>query len=324
MACSICMMTSEAAFLTRNLVWFILSYTVQHVAQNRYRIVSLNPSEKPGALLHDHYGLWKEMREKATALAEQEPALSSFMHSTILHQERFSAALSFHLAMLLCSSEFSAILLREIIEDVYKADPSVWRRAEIDIIAIRNRDAACDNYLSPFLFFKGYHALQAHRIAHVLWKDNRTMLASYIQGRCSTGLNVDIHPAARIGEGIMLDHASGIVIGETTVIDDDVSMLQGVTLGGTGKMTGDRHPKIRNGVLIGAGAKILGNIEIGEGAKVGAGSVVLKNVPAHVTVAGVPAKIITTAKTDDNPALMMNHSLDEEGDDEGLESNEAK
>lgn len=273
--------------------------------------MSANPQAKTSIYQGDDL-LWAAMCTEANSLVEREPALNSFIQSAILNHDNFASALACHLAMQMSSTELSPILIREIIEGVYEADPSVWKRAEVDIMAIRNRDAACDNYLAPFLFFKGYHALQAYRVAHVLWQEERIMMASYIQGRCSTGFNVDIHPAARIGEGIMLDHASGIVIGETVVIENDVSMLQGVTLGGTGKESGDRHPKIQKGVLIGAGAKILGNIKVGEGAKIGAGSVVLKDVPAHVTVAGVPAKIISKIEFGDTPALTMNHSLSDD------------
>lgn len=254
--------------------------------------------------------LWHAIRKEAEALAEQEPTLGSFIHATVLNHEHFSSALSFHLAGTLSSDELPAILVREVIEQIYADHPEVCKAAELDILAVYNRDAACDNYLAPLLFFKGYQALQSHRIAHLLWQASRTILAFYIQSQCSRKFNVDTHPAAQIGHGILLDHASGVVIGETAVVENDVSILQGVTLGGTGKSTGDRHPKIRRGVLIGAGAKILGNIEIGENAKIGAGSVVLKDVPAHTTIAGIPARIIKTAPADGTPAYSMDHSLD--------------
>lgn len=161
-----------------------------------------------------------------------------------------------------------------------------------DIQAVNERDSACCSLVTPLLYFKGFHALQAYRIAHWLWRQGRKPLALFLQNRISSVFAVDIHPAARIGKGIMFDHATGIVIGETAVVEDNVSIMQSVTLGGTGKEAGDRHPKVRKGVLISAGAKILGNIEVGECAKVGAGSVVLKDVPPRSTVAGVPARII--------------------------------
>jgi serine O-acetyltransferase len=171
-------------------------------------------------------------------------------------------------------------------------DKQLLTAAEIDILAIFARDPACDDLSTAFLFFKGFHALQAHRVAHWLWQHDRQTLARFFQNQISVTLGVDIHPAARIGSGIMLDHATGIVIGETAVIEDDVSILHSVTLGGTGNEIGDRHPKIRKGVLLAAGCKVIGNIEVGTNAKVGAGSVVLEDVPANVTVAGVPAKIV--------------------------------
>lgn len=254
--------------------------------------------------------LWHALRKEAEGLINQEPILGSFIHAAVLNHESFSSALSFYLAAKLSSDELPAMLVREVIEQGYASHPEACKAAELDILAVRNRDAACDSYLSPFLFFKGYHALQSHRIAHLLWQQSRTMLAFYIQSQCSKIFDVDIHPAASIGQGILLDHASGLVIGETAVVEDDVSILHGVTLGGTGKKTGDRHPKVRRGVLISAGAKILGNIEIGEGAKVGAGSVVLKDVPSRTTVAGIPARIINSDHEGDTPAHTMDHSLE--------------
>lgn len=253
--------------------------------------------------------LWAVMRKEGQQLAEQEPALGSFIFANVLNHNSFASALSFYLANKLSSAELPAMLIREVIEQHHNAD--TCKAAEMDILAVSNRDAACDNYLTPFLFFKGYHALQSYRVAHALWHQRRTALALHIQSRSSLCFNVDIHPAATIGQGILLDHASGIVIGETAVIEDDVSILQGVTLGGTGKQTGDRHPKIRRGVLIGAGAKILGNIEIGEGAKIGAGSVVLQTVPPHSTAAGVPARVIGGTSSS-SPALTMDHTLESE------------
>jgi len=201
------------------------------------------------------------------------------------------------------------MLIRDVIEEAIDVDESILTSAEIDILATYNRDPACEDLSTPFLYFKGFHALQAHRVANWLWCQERRTLARFFQNQISVTLGVDIHPAAQIGSGIMLDHATGIVVGETAVIEDDVSILHAVTLGGSGKESGDRHPKIRRGVLLSAGCKVIGNIEVGEGAKVGAGSVVLQDVPPHVTVAGVPAKIVGRP-SGDSPALDMDHSFE--------------
>lgn len=253
--------------------------------------------------------LWDAIRSEAQRLAREEPILGSFFHATILNHEDFGAALSFHLANKLDSTVLPAVLIREIISEAIEQDPSILKAASIDIMATRTRDPACELYATPFLYYKGFHALQAYRVAHWLWQQERRPLALFLQSQVSITFAVDIHPAACIGSGIMFDHATGIVIGETSVVEDDVSILHSVTLGGTGKEGGDRHPKIRKGVLLSAGAKIIGNIEVGEGAKVGAGSVVLGDVPAHVTVAGVPAKIVGRPDCD-SPALDMNHSFE--------------
>jgi serine O-acetyltransferase len=252
--------------------------------------------------------LWETMCAEAKAKAQAEPMLSSYFHATVLSHSSFGSALSFRLASKLDTPMVPTMLIREVIQEAFRDDPRILTAAEIDILATYNRDPACDDLTTPFLFFKGFHALQAHRIAHWLWHRSRKSLAQFIQNQISAGLGVDIHPAARIGSGIMLDHATGIVIGETAVVDDDVSILHSVTLGGSGKQSGDRHPKIRRGVLLSAGCKVIGNIVVGECAKVGAGSVVLHDVPPHVTVAGVPAQIVgkTTGGT---PALDMDHCL---------------
>ncbi len=252
--------------------------------------------------------LWQAIRREVHARAEFEPLMSTFFQATVLNHETLEGALSFLLASKLDGPVVSSMAVREIIEEAFKADPSIVHAAEIDIKATRNRDPACNSYSTPLLFYKGFHALQAYRVAHWLWNQNRHSLAFYFQNQMSSIFAVDIHPAARIGCGIMFDHATGLVIGETAVIEDDVSILHGVTLGGTGKDSGDRHPKIRQGVLLGANASIIGNIEIGEGAKVGAGSVVMKNVPPHVTVAGVPAEIIGRPKGD-SPAKDVDQSF---------------
>ncbi|MFT7222205.1 MAG: serine O-acetyltransferase [Candidatus Azotimanducaceae bacterium] len=243
--------------------------------------------------------LWQAIREEVKLRADFEPIMSTFFHATVLNHDTLEGALSFLLAGKLDSPVVSSMAIREIIEEAYQNEPSIIRAAEIDIKAIRERDPACNSYSTPLLFYKGFHALQAYRVAHWLWNNDRHSLAFYFQNQMSAIFGVDIHPAARIGCGIMFDHATGIVIGETAVVEDDVTMLHGVTLGGTGKAQGDRHPTVRQGVLIGASASIIGNIEIGAAAKVGAGSVVMKDVPAHVTVAGVPAEVVgkTAGKT---------------------------
>ena len=257
----------------------------------------------------DQLNLWALIRSEAELLARQEPILGSFFHAAILNHETFGRALSFHLASRLDSPTLPSLLIREVIEEALAANEHICRAAQVDIIATHARDPACVHYSTPFLYYKGFHALEAYRIAHWLWQHGRQTLARFIQNQISATLGVDIHPAARIGCGIMLDHATGIVVGETAVIEDDVSILHSVTLGGTGKTTGDRHPKIRRGVLLSAGCKIIGNIEVGEGAKVGAGSVVLHDVPAHVTVAGVPARIVGQVDGD-APAFDMDHSIE--------------
>ena len=259
----------------------------------------------------DRMDLWALIRSEAELLARQEPILGSFFHASILNHETFGRALSFHLASRLDSPTLPSLLIREVIEEALAENAHICRAAQIDIIAIQARDPACVHFSTPFLYYKGFHALEAYRIAHWLWQRGRQTLARFIQNQISATLGVDIHPAARIGCGIMLDHATGIVVGETAVIEDDVSMLHSVTLGGTGKTTGDRHPKIRRGVLLAAGCKIIGNIEVGEGAKVGAGSVVLNDVPPHVTVAGVPARIVGHL-TSAAPAFDMDQSIEEE------------
>lgn len=258
--------------------------------------------------------LWQSIREETACEASREPILASFLHATILNHDTLEAALSFHLANKLDSPTASALLLREVIEEALRSDADIGRAIRADIRAVRERDSACKGCSVPFLYFKGFHALQAYRIAHWLWQQGRQSLALFFQNRISGEFGVDIHPAARIGHGVMLDHATGVVIGETAVVGNNVSIMQSVTLGGTGKESGDRHPKVGDGVLISAGAKILGNIRIGDGAKVGAGSVVLKEVPPHTVVAGVPAKIVCRADCD-QPALTMDHRVEMPADD---------
>ena len=244
---------------------------------------------------------WSRMRVEAASAAAQEPSLASFLHATILNHESYAAALSYRLAQKLSDPEMSAMLWRQVCSDAYESEPSIVEAALYDLRSAYTRDPACQEYMQPFLYFKGYLALQAHRVANWLWRHERQALALYLQSRMSELFAVDINPAATIGKGVFVDHATGIVIGQTAVVEDDVSILQNVTLGGTGKEDGDRHPKIRRGALISVGAKVLGNIEVGEGAKVAAGSVVLKSVKANCTVAGVPAKPVG-ACANDKPA----------------------
>jgi serine O-acetyltransferase len=256
----------------------------------------------------DHQQLWEKIRDEAWACSTSEPILASFFHSTILNHHSLKSALSYLLANRLDSPTMPGILLREVIEEAFLKSPDIIKSAKADIVAVQERDPAVEDFSTPLLYLKGFHALQIHRVANWLWKENRIPLALYLQNRSSELFSVDVHPAAKIGTGIMFDHATGVVVGETAVIEDNVSILQGVTLGGTGKESGDRHPKIRQGVMIGAGAKVLGNIEIGVGAKIGAGSVVLEAVPAHTTVAGVPAKIVGVPSCD-MPSLSMEQCL---------------
>ncbi|MGL5225160.1 MAG: serine O-acetyltransferase, partial [Aeromonas sp.] len=227
---------------------------------------------------------------------------------TILNHKNLRSALSFQLANKLDSATMPAIALREVIELALRSEPGLLAVVAADICAVQQRDPAVDLFSTPLLYLKGFHALQGYRVANWLWSQGRRSLALYLQNQISVVFGVDVHPAARIGKGIMFDHATGIVIGETAVIEDDVSILQNVTLGGTGNESGDRHPKIREGVMIGAGAKVLGNIEVGRGAKIGAGSVVINPVPPHTTVVGVPAKIVGRPGCD-KPSLDMDQGL---------------
>jgi serine O-acetyltransferase len=263
---------------------------------------------QPISINTDNDSIWLSIREETEKALSKEPVLASFLHSTILHHQSLECALSFHLAHKLDSPTASALLVREVIQKALSEDPSIGKAIRCDLRAVMERDSACNSYSIPFLYFKGFHALQAYRVAHWLWSQGREELALFLQNCISTEFGVDIHPAATIGHGILMDHGTGVVIGETAVVGNNVSILQSVTLGGTGKEEGDRHPKVEDGVLISAGAKILGNITIGSGAKVGAGSVVLQDVPPHTTVVGVPAKEIGHP-TSDQPALEMNHGI---------------
>jgi serine O-acetyltransferase len=236
--------------------------------------------------------VWSRMREEAEQIVRTEPEIATFIYSSVLHHDTLEAAVVHRVAERLDHADVSGELIRQAYADALEDDRQFGDAFRADVVATYDRDPACDRFIEPLLYFKGFHAIQAHRLAHWLWNKGRKDFAYYLQSRSSAVFQCDIHPAARIGRGIFLDHATGLVIGETAVVEDDVSMLQDVTLGGTGKEDGDRHPKIRQGVLIGAGAKILGNIEVGHCARIAAGSVVLKSVPHNVTVAGVPAKEI--------------------------------
>jgi serine O-acetyltransferase len=262
----------------------------------------------PGNSEPDGQPLWEAIRGEVARQAREEPILASFLHATILEHDALEDALSFHLAGKLEVPNLAAMRIREVMDQAFQEAPELGRAVWSDLYAVQERDPSVRDLAQPLLYFKGFHALQSYRVAHWLWAQGRRALAFFFQSRISEVFGVDIHPAARIGKGILIDHGTSLVVGETAVIEDNVSMLQEVTLGGTGKQTGDRHPKVRHGVLIGAGAKILGNIEIGAGAKVGAGSVVLHPVPPHHTVAGVPAKIVGHPK-EAEPAREMDHCL---------------
>ncbi len=252
--------------------------------------------------------LFARIRIEAQEAAKCDPALASFLMTAILNHDHLEDAVAHRVAERLAHPDMPATMIRQEYEDLIARDSSIGDAFRADLIAVADRDPACLRMMEPLLYFKGFHALQTHRLAHAMLKAGRRDFALILQSRASSVFGVDINPAARIGKGVFLDHATSLVVGETCVIEDDVSILQGVTLGGTGKETGDRHPKIRHGVLIGAGAKILGNIEIGHCARVAAGSVVLAPVPHNKTVAGVPARIVGEAGCAE-PARDMNQIL---------------
>ena len=252
--------------------------------------------------------VWDQLRASAEEAARTEPHLASAMNATILSHMDLANALSFQIARKIGDHELAAMSVREVCAFAFWSDPGIVAAAEADLKAVAERDPAIRTLLQPFLYFKGYQALQASRVAHWLWTQGRETLAFHFQSRISELFQIDIHPGAQLGRGLFLDHGTGIVIGETAVVGDDVSMLHAVTLGGTGAERGDRHPKIGKGVLLGAGAKVLGNIEVGDYAKVASGSVVLKPVPAGCTVAGVPARVVN-CPTDAAPARTMDHTL---------------
>jgi serine O-acetyltransferase len=236
--------------------------------------------------------LWLRLRQEAGEALARSPSLSPLFVDCIIDQPTFEAAVFYRVASRLKNDVVSLALLTDTFARAHAADPQIGQALRADIAAVVERDPACDRFIEPFLYFKGFHALQNHRLAHWLWLNGERDFALYLQSRSSDVFQTDIHPAAIFGRGIFLDHATGLVVGETAVVEDDVSLLQNVTLGGTGKEAGDRHPKVRRGVIVGAGAKILGNIEIGANSRIAAGSVVLKPVEPNSTVAGIPAKAI--------------------------------
>lgn len=251
--------------------------------------------------------VWSRIRLEAEAAIAGEPLLGGLVHSSVLHHPSFERALAYRISMKLTSPEMSGQMVRELVDEALE-DPAIAGAARADIVAICDRDPATHTFLQPLLYFKGFQAVQAYRVAHHLWTQGRRELAWFLQMRVSETFGVDIHPGARIGRGIMIDHAHSIVIGETAVVGDNVSMLHSVTLGGTGKEDGDRHPKIGDGVLIGAGAHVLGNITVGHCSRIAAGSVVLYDVPPCKTVAGVPARIVGEAGCA-QPAISMDQMV---------------
>ena len=252
--------------------------------------------------------VWTRICDEAVKAIADEPLLGGLIHSSILHHPSFDRALAYRFSLKLASGEMSEQILREIADEAYASDPELAQAARADLMAVYERDPACNRFLQPLLFFKGYQALQAYRVGHWLMRQGRKDMAYFVQMRISEMFGVDIHPSARLGRGIMIDHAHSIVIGETAVVGDNVSMLHSVTLGGTGKEDGDRHPKIGNGVLIGAGAKVLGNITVGHCSRIAAGSVVLHDIPPCKTVAGVPARVVGEAGCD-QPSVMMDQVI---------------
>ncbi|HHL22100.1 MAG TPA: serine O-acetyltransferase [Aliiroseovarius sp.] len=253
--------------------------------------------------------VWSRITREAQEAVTAEPMLGGFVHACILHHKTLECALTYRIAAKLSSNEMSQVILRDIADSAFAADPYLGEAARADLMAVLERDPACHRLLQPILYFKGFQAMQAYRVAHWLWNEGRQDLAYFLQMRSSEIYGIDIHPGARIGKGIMIDHAHSIVIGETAVVGDNVSMLHAVTLGGTGKEDQDRHPKIGDEVLIGAGAKVLGNITVGCCSRIAAGSVVLEDVPPATTVAGVPAKVVGAAGCD-HPSMSMDQTLE--------------
>ena len=252
--------------------------------------------------------VWDQIKRDAASAIADEPLMGGMIHTTVLHHPTLESALAYRIATKLASDEMPAQIIRELADSAYADDVTLGEAARADLVAVNERDPACHSLLQPLLFFKGFQAIQAYRVGHWLWRSKRENLAYFFQARVSEVFGIDIHPNAVIGKGLMIDHAHTIVIGETAVVGDNVSMLHSVTLGGTGKEDDDRHPKIGNGVLIGAGAKVLGNIHVGNCSRIAAGSVVLEEVPACKTVAGVPARLVGEAGCE-QPALTMDQIL---------------
>ena len=251
--------------------------------------------------------VWESIQEETKKRVKAEPVLASFFHSMILEHSSFSSAIANQLANDLSTSSVLPLMIRNIIRESMKEKEEILVGVTKDLVAVKDRDPACKFYSTPLLFYKGFRALQSHRVANWLWNQERQTLALFFQSRASEVYGVDIHPAASIGDGVMIDHGSGVVIGETAIIEDNVSIFAGVVLGGTGKERGNRHPKIREGVLLSSACIVLGNVEVGRFAKVAAGSVVLEDVEEHVTVAGIPAK--PAGSSGENPALEVDHSI---------------
>lgn len=247
--------------------------------------------------------IWEQVRREAEETSANEPVLASLIYATILSEPTLEDAICHTVAHRLQPSVDTGLLVKTF-REVLSEEPGLSEFFRADIMAVAKRDPACRRYLEPLFFFKGFVALETYRFANRLWQSGRKDFALYLQSQSSRVFAVDIHPAARMGKGIMLDHATGIVIGETAVVGDNCSMLHGVTLGGTGNERDDRHPKIGCGVMMGSGAKILGNIHIGDCVRVAAGSVVVQDVPPRRTVAGVPARDIGPAGCEE-PALSM-------------------
>jgi len=267
---------------------------------------------KPVNVLDKVDPVWARIRREAEVVVRQEPELSSFIYSSVLHHDNLEQVVVHRIAERLDHPDVSGELIRQAYWDALEDTPTLGDIFRADIVATYDRDPATNRFIEPVLYFKGFHSIQTHRLAHWLWGKGRKDFAYYLQSRASAVFNCDIHPAARIGRGIFLDHASGLVVGETAAIDDDVSILHDVTLGGTGNEAGDRHPKIGRGVMIGAGAKILGNIEVGHCARIAAGSVVVAPVPHNTTVAGVPARVIGESGCAE-PSRTMDQMLNDTG-----------
>lgn len=257
--------------------------------------------------------LWENICLEVEQQAIDEPILADFLHLTVLRNANLAEVLSLYLSSKLSNQTLDIRALHEIFLECFRSDEAIIHKVEEDILAYYQRDPACDQYSKPILYYKGFHAIQIHRVNQWLWHNQHQTLALFVHNRVSEVFSIDIHPAARIGKGIMIDHGTGLVIGETAILGNDISLLHGVTLGGSGKETGDRHPKIQDGVMIGANASIIGNITIGQSSRIGAGSVVTRDVPPHVTVIGVPARII--GPTGDNmPSKEMNQMFNDDVD----------